>query len=153
MHVRFGGTEFVNFSVLQCFRGQGGTGSLSSGSFGKYGPKKLETFHGTSPYPTYGRGKLLFLATFKADMWHVSFLVRVFDYKIPQIFFQNPLESTRSQITTYGSWRGEYIGVFPKIMGVKSSILIGLSIINHPFWGYITLFLETSIYIYIHTYM
>ena len=28
----------------------------------------------------------------------------------------------------------------------KSSILIGFSIINHPFWGY-PLFLETSIYV------
>ena len=28
------------------------------------------------------------------------------------------------------------IWVFPKIMGTpKSSILIGISIINHPFWG------------------
>ena len=28
-----------------------------------------------------------------------------------------------------------YIWVFPKIMVPNSSILIGFSIINHPFWG------------------
>ena len=39
--------------------------------------------------------------------------------------------------------------VFPKI-GVgppKSSILIGFSIINHPFWGTVPLFLETPMWI------
>ena len=30
----------------------------------------------------------------------------------------------------------------------KSSILIGLSIINHPFWGVFPLFLETSRYVW-----
>ena len=29
----------------------------------------------------------------------------------------------------------------------KSSILIGFSIINHPFWGTVPLFLETPIYV------
>ena len=29
----------------------------------------------------------------------------------------------------------------------KSSILIGFSIINHPFWGVFPLFLETPIYV------
>ena len=35
--------------------------------------------------------------------------------------------------------------VFPKIVGFppKSSILIGVSIINHPFWGTVPLFWET----------
>ena len=41
-----------------------------------------------------------------------------------------------------------YIWVFPKIVGTpKSSILIGFSIINHPFWG-TPIFGNTHIYIY-----
>ena len=43
-----------------------------------------------------------------------------------------------------------YIWVFPKIMVLpKSSILIGFSIINHPFW--VPLFLETSILCILNT--
>ena len=41
-----------------------------------------------------------------------------------------------------------YMGISKNIGTPKSSILIGFSIINHPFWG--TPFLETPIYIYIY---
>ena len=42
---------------------------------------------------------------------------------------------------------GTNIWLFPKIVGPKSSILIGFSIINHPFWG-TTIFGNIHIYIY-----
>jgi len=39
------------------------------------------------------------------------------------------------------------IWMFPQIVGFppKSSILIGFSIINHPFWGFSPYFLETPV--------
>ena len=48
-----------------------------------------------------------------------------------------------------------YMWRFPKIVGFppKSSILIGFSIINHPFWGPTPIFGNTHIYIYMHIYM
>ncbi len=52
-------------------------------------------------------------------------------------------------VSTYCFWYHQpfqYIWVFPKIeVPQKSSILIGFSIINHPFWEENPLFLETSI--------
>ena len=61
---------------------------------------------------------------------------------------------TFSSLVTWSQQRGDmyiyicmYMGVSENSGTPKSSILIGFSIINHPFWG--TLFLETPIYIYI----
>ena len=41
-----------------------------------------------------------------------------------------------------------YMGVSKNNGTPNSSILIGFSLINHPFWG--TIFLKTPIYTYIH---
>ena len=40
-----------------------------------------------------------------------------------------------------------YMGVSKNRGTPKSSILIGFSLINHPFWGTVPLFLETPIYL------
>ena len=44
-----------------------------------------------------------------------------------------------------------YMGVSKNNGTPKSSILIGFSIINHPFWG-TTIFGNTHIYIYMYLY-
>ena len=53
----------------------------------------------------------------------------------------------------HGKWDISYMDVSENSGTPKSSILIGFSIINHPFWG-TPIFGHTHIYhIYIYTYM
>ena len=78
--------------------------------------------------------------------FYVGGVVR-FDF-MNQVSWREVCQKYIDQPCNAENWnRCIYIGVSKNRGGPpKSSILIGFSIINHPFWGVLLLFLETSIY-------
>ena len=116
------------------------------------GEKAPTTLQGTNLSPQNGILKMIFLLP-RWDMlvpWKVRVLQRVFCQVTGtrrKLTFNRPLNWMVEIQVPNLLFAGVYMGVSKNSGTPKSSILIGFSIINHPFWG-IPIFGNTHIYIY-----